>query len=39
MAELKKEFGFEIPRPTRCTFPDRPWQNGQEVRITTKEAR
>jgi hypothetical protein len=33
--DLRRELGFELPRPTQCSFTAAPWTDGQEIRITT----
>jgi hypothetical protein len=36
-ADLKEEIGFELAKPTRRTFTPGPWEDRQEIRITTQE--
>jgi hypothetical protein len=35
--DLRQELGFDLPRPTQCTFAPTPWSNNQEIQITTQE--
>jgi hypothetical protein len=37
--DLRQELGFDLPRPTQCTFTPGPWSDNQEVQITTQERR
>jgi hypothetical protein len=39
LEELRQELGFELPRPTQCSFPPPPWRSGQDIRITTQETK
>jgi hypothetical protein len=36
-ADLRQELGFDLPRPTQCTYTPSPWTSGQEVIIATQE--
>jgi hypothetical protein len=37
--DLKQELGFELPRPTQCSFTPAPWTCGQDILITTQETK
>jgi hypothetical protein len=37
--DLKRELGFELPRPTQCSFTPGPWADNQEVIIATQLTR
>jgi hypothetical protein len=37
--DLRQELGFDLPRPTQCTYTPPPWSSGQEVIIATQETR
>jgi hypothetical protein len=37
--DLRQELGFEVPRPTQCSFTPGPWTSGQEIRITIQESK
>jgi hypothetical protein len=38
-ADLRQELGFDMPRPTQCTYTPQPWKSGQEIIIATQETR
>jgi hypothetical protein len=36
---LRQELGFDLPRPTQCSFTPQPWTSGQEITIGTQGAK
>jgi hypothetical protein len=37
--DLRRELGFELPRPTQCSYTPTPWSDKQEIKITTQETK